>query len=326
MKKTVWLLIDSRKGSAGQIRGVAGQLDASTFEIIEKNIVYTPLSALPNVLRGSTLLGVDSSSVSEISQNFPDIVFSGSRRSAPVARWIKKRSGGRTKIIQLLNPGAFGRKDYDLIFMPEHDRGKISGSNVRFTVGSPHRITPQTLAQAQKEWSGDFEKLPRPFTVLIIGGNIKGKGFTEENARALADAVKNYHDKTGGSLLITDSPRTGQNAEKLILNILNGIPSYNYLWGDSRPNPYLGYLACADNIIVTGDSVSMCCEACGTGKPVFIFNGSGWLTPKHERFVASLVQSGYAAMLAPENLSFKPRGTLNPAAEIAAAVTALVKK
>ena len=25
-------------------------------------------------------------------------------------------------------------------------------------------------------------------------------------------------------------------------------------------NPYMGYLACSDNIIVTGDSVSMCCD------------------------------------------------------------------
>ena len=38
MKKVVWALIDSRKGSAGQIRGVVQQLDAAKFAVIEKNI------------------------------------------------------------------------------------------------------------------------------------------------------------------------------------------------------------------------------------------------------------------------------------------------
>ena len=87
----------------------------------------------------------------------------------------------------------------------------------------------------------------------------------------------------------------------------------------------MGYLACADNIIATGDSVSMCCEACGTGKPVFIFTGKGWLTPKHLRFVDSLTSGGYAAVLSQDNLSFVPAASLNPAAEIAAEITALFK-
>ncbi len=325
MKKVVWALIDSRKGSAGQIRGVVQQLDAAKFAVIEKNIEYTALSALPNFLRGASLLGLASSSVPEINRDFPDVVISGSRRSAPVARWIKKHSGGKTKIVQILYPGAFGRKDYDLIFVPEHDRGKISGDNVRFTIGSPHRVTPQSLAAARLEWEKAFVALPRPLTALIIGGNIKGKGFTEENAKTLAQAVKEYHNKTGGSLLVTDSWRTGENMEKLILNILKGIPSYNYLWGDKSSNPFMGYLACADNIIATGDSVSMCCEACGTGKPVFIFTGKGWLTPKHLRFVDSLTSGGYAAVLSQDNLSFVPAASLNPAAEIAAEITALFK-
>jgi mitochondrial fission protein ELM1 len=34
-------------------------------------------------------------------------------------------------------------------------------------------------------------------------------------------------------------------------------------------NPYAGYLAHADRIVVTPDSVNMLSEACATGKPIF---------------------------------------------------------
>ena len=317
MKKKVWLLIDNRKGSAGQIRGIAQQLPKDKYEIIEKEIEYTKLSGLPNLWRGCSLLGLTSVSKEILKKDLPDIVLSGSRRSAPVARWIKKQTQGRAKIIQLLNPGMFGRQDYDLIFLPEHDRGKIHGKNVKYTTGSPHSITPEKLQEAKEEWKGNFDNLPHPLTALIIGGNIKGKGFTIENAQNLALAVKEFHKQKRGSLLITDSRRTGTEAEKVIIEILKDIPQHNYLWGDKNKNPYMGYLAYADNIIVTGDSVSMCCEACGTGKPVFIFNGKNWLTRKHLQFVKTLLNQNYATMLDKENLDFTPQKTLNPAQEIA---------
>ena len=59
MKKTIWLLIDNRAGSAGQLRGVAQALDSKRYEIIEKKIEYTCLAKLPNFLKGASLLGVN---------------------------------------------------------------------------------------------------------------------------------------------------------------------------------------------------------------------------------------------------------------------------
>ena len=323
MKKTVWLLVDNRQGSAGQIRGIAQQLSPQHYTIIEHQLAYNALSALPNWIRGSSLLGVSAPSLLEHQGDYPDIILSGSRRSAPVARWIKKHSHGRSKIVQLLYPGMFGRKDFDLIVIPEHDRGKISGDNVRFVTGSPHRITPASLSAARSQWQDSFASLPRPLTAVIIGGRIKGKGFSAADALAFGQAIKHFHQARGGSLLITDSRRTGTEGEQIILQQLSSIPSYTYLIGDNKPNPYMGYLACADYILVSGDSVSMCCEACGTGKPVYIFSGRDWLTPKHHRFVDSLLKGGYAASLEAMPLDFQPRSTLNPAAEIASAISKL---
>ena len=106
---------------------------------------------------------------------------------------------------------------------------------------------------------------------------------------------------------------------------LKNIPHYSYLWGDTGNNPYLGFLACSDNIIVTGDSVSMCCEATATQKPLRIFTGQNWLTPKHIRFVQSLYDKGYATQLSKENqIQQTSSQPLNTAKQIADLISSLI--
>lgn len=323
MKKNIWILLDNRIGSRHQAEGVANYLNKADFNIIFKEIHYTKWAALPNFLRGKSLIGVTDDSKKELSAPYPDIVLSASRRTAPIARWIKKQNR-TTKLVQLLHIGKTGLKDFDLIFVPEHDKEKAKASNIHYTVGSPHFVTPEKLQNAYKHWNQEFSQLPRPLTALIIGGAIKKRPFTLENAKLLADAVKRLKKQIGGSLLITTSRRTGQNAENLIISSLSDIPQYAYLWGDNRENPYLGFLSCADNLIVTGDSVSMCCEATGAQKPLYIFTGKNWLTTKHLRFVQSLYNKGFARELREEFIEEKTQHQpLNTAKEIAETIALL---
>lgn len=296
MKKNIWILLDNRIGSRHQAEGIAAYLDKNLFNISFKTLDYTRLAGLPNFIRGKTLLGLTAESKKNISEPFPDIVLSSTRRTAPVARYIKKKSP-QTKLVQLIHIGRTGLKDFSLIFTPEHDKNKATAPNIRYTVGCPHFITPQKLAEAQQKWQQKFSALPRPVTAVIIGGSIKRHPFSLENAQNLALAIKELKQKEGGSLLITTSRRTGAEAESLIMSVLKDIPHSAYLWGSKEENPYLGYLACADNLIVTGDSVSMCCEATATSKKLRLFTGSNWLTPKHERFVQSLYDNHYAVDL-----------------------------
>lgn len=316
MKKILWVLLDNRMGSIGQAKGVISKLDPQKYEIVEKKLDYNKLSGLPNFMRGKTLLGLTPESKKQIAAPYPDMVLSTSRRTVPVARYIKKNRRD-TKLIQLMHPGHTGLKEFELAIVPEHDKNKGGNPNIRYIVGAPHRTTEENLSKARARWQPEFAGLPAPLTLLIVGGAIKGKEFSSENAADLGRRVAAFKAQTGGSLLITTSRRTGKKAEQAVMEQLQGIPAHTFLWGDKSENPYLGYLACADQIIVTGDSVSMCSEACGTGKPVFVFTGRKWLTRKHIRFVASLYKNGYAAALKLCNLAFKPKGTLNAAADAA---------
>lgn len=318
MKKVIWFLMDNRMGSVGQAKGIIQALDKNLFEIIEKKIEYNGFANLPNWLLGRSLLGVNSTTKKELQSPWPDLVVSISRRTVPVARFIKKSSKGKTKLIQLMHPGKSGLKEFSLVAVPEHDRGKMSTPNIFYITGCPHRVTSPALAEATAKWADTFASLPKPLTAVIIGGAIKNKPFTAENARKLGESIRKIKKQMGGSILITTSRRTGLEAENIIKEEISGIPAYTYWWGEKKDNPIMGFWALADNIIATGDSVSMPCECCGSGKPVLLFTGKGWLTPKHERFVQSLIDGGYAVHIeAPDALSFKPQKTLNPAGIIA---------
>ncbi|MBR2299541.1 MAG: mitochondrial fission ELM1 family protein [Alphaproteobacteria bacterium] len=316
MKKVLWVLIDNRMGSVGQARGIIQQLNDNHFDIIEKKIEYTKLSGLPNFVRGRTLMGLTQDSKKLFKAPWPNMVLSISRRTVPVARYIKKENP-QTQLIQIMHPGETGLDEFSLVLLPEHDKDKPFRKSFRYLIGAPHRVTPKVLDEAEAKWAETFKDLPKPLTAVIVGGAIKDRPFTLENAKGLADKILDFKKKIGGSILITTSRRTGENAQKLIMEALKDIPAHTFLWGDKNENPYLGYLACADNIIVTGDSVSMTSEACGTSKPVFVFEGKSWLTKKHYRFIHALYENRYAAPLDMRYINFKPNSSLNAAIDAA---------
>ena len=185
MKKTIWLLLDNRIGSKNQALGIAHYLDENKFNIIIKNIEYNKLASLPNFIRQNTLLGITKSSKELLKSPFPDFVLSSTRRTAPVARYIKKQNPA-TKLFQLIHIGRSGLNDFELVFVPEHDKHKIKSNNIRYTVGAPHFITQEKLDDAKQKWQNKFSHLPRPITALIVGGAIKKHPFSIENARKLA--------------------------------------------------------------------------------------------------------------------------------------------
>ena len=124
MKKNIWILLDNRIGSRHQAEGIADCLDKTRFTITEKTLEYNRWAALPNFIRGTTLLGLVSESKNTISAPYPDIVLSPTRRTAPIARYIKKKHP-ETKLVQLGHIGRTGIKDLTFIFAPEHDKNKL---------------------------------------------------------------------------------------------------------------------------------------------------------------------------------------------------------
>jgi mitochondrial fission protein ELM1 len=78
-------------------------------------------------------------------------------------------------------------------------------------------------------------------------------------------------------------------------------------------------LALADAVIVTGDSASMCSEACAGTGPVYIYAPPALTVAKHARLHDDLYEQGYARPLTGEYEAWT-HPPLNPAQEIAAAI------
>ncbi|TAN57873.1 MAG: nucleoside-diphosphate sugar epimerase, partial [Magnetospirillum sp.] len=186
--------------------------------------------------------------------------------------------------------------------------------------GAAHRVNAKSLAEAARDWAPRFAHLPRPWVGLMVGGDTRRRPFTPEMAGELARRAAAL--AAGGALLVTTSRRTTPMAAQALFADLPG-PLYAHRWGEAGDNPYLGILALADALVVTGDSVSMCCEACAAPAPVYVWAPEGWVTDKHARLHRMLFEQGYARPL-PESgrLHAWSHPPLDPAAEIAAAIRA----
>ncbi len=262
----VWVLLGKGQGGNAQMVNLARAL-GWPFET--RQLYHNAWNRLPNLLLDASRLSVDRARSDALSPPWPDLVIAASRRAAPVARWIRRQSQGRSRLVHLFHTQAPLHR-FDLIItlpqyrLPERD-------NILHLSGALNRIPPEKLARAADDWRGHFAALPRPRIALIVGGNSSSYEFAPDTAARLGREADAEARTAGGSLLISTTPRTPPaSADALFAEIQ--CPAYRYRWQpEDQGNPYFGFLALADRFIVTVDSASVPVEACATGKPVALF-------------------------------------------------------
>ena len=309
----VWVLRDERPGTGNQALGVAEALERP---YVIKDLRYSSMGRLPNLLLGSSLRSLTANSRTGISPPWPDVVISAGRRAASVACHIKRVSGGRSFVCHLMYPGPLQSAPLDLVAVPAHD--KVVGPNVIAVTGAPHRVNKTRLADARETWRHPWKHIPRPFLGVLVGGESRRMPFNDTDAERLASQISDWYEDSGGSVLITTSRRTGAAATKLLEHLRNNgpEPAVYHSWETVDENPYMGILAVADTLVVTGDSVSMLSEACSAPGSVYIYRSPNFASPKHLRFHDSLFRMG-AARLSTEIVPGEVSKAINPAGDIA---------
>lgn len=200
-----------------------------------------------------------------LSRPWPALAIGCGRHAAVVTRALREASGGATYAVQILDP-RIDPAHFDLVIAPRHDR--LDAPNVIQTMGSLHPIDDTRLAAARDAFPL-FAKLEQPRTVLLVGGPRRGLELDMAWMTTLIETIERWHARDGGSVLISTSRRTPTEwRERLRGAFRHGCTCF---WGGDADgaNPYAGYLAYADRIVVTPDSVNMLSEACATGVPVF---------------------------------------------------------
>jgi uncharacterized protein len=198
-----------------------------------------------------------------LAEPWPRLVISIGRRSVPIALAIKRRAHAFGLHIQ--NPKVPGRH-FDLIAAPLHDG--YSGANVVTTFGAVHSVSPARLAAAASSFGPRIEALPRPHLTVLLGGESQAFSFPPDLAASFGASLAQVARDSGGSLLVTPSRRTSPEALRALSQTIANVP--HLVWDGSGDNPYYAFLAMADAIVTTEDSVNMVTEAAGTGKPVFV--------------------------------------------------------
>ncbi|MFK0298256.1 mitochondrial fission ELM1 family protein [Brevundimonas sp. NPDC090276] len=263
---SIWAVSDGRTGIQNQALGLAEAVARLTpADIDMQHIRWRPaFDRWPSGLKIPAMLAPGSFDPRTVAR-WPDLWIATGRASLPLSARVRDWSGGRTFTVQTQDP-RWKNSAYDLIVAPAHD--DLSGDNVFEIIGSPHRITPQRLAEAAPAFADRIDALPHPRVTVMIGGKSKAFDLSEAHAAVLADRIKTAVEAAGGSLLLTFSRRTPQTAQAIMTERLSALPGW--IWDGSGDNPLFAMLDAADHVLVTEDSANMATEAASTGKPVHI--------------------------------------------------------
>lgn len=300
----VWVLADPRAGTAAQAIGIAERL-GEPFRTLD--LGWGPLARLP--LPIPTLAGLAPAARAGFVPPWPRLAVSAGRRSAPVARWLARR-GVRT--VHCMR--AWPELGLDLLVIGRHD-DPPDAPRVLPILGAAHRVSPERLAAARQDWAA-LAALPAPRVALLVGGPVRGEGMEPAAAASLGARVAGF----AGSVLATASRRTGAAATEALAASLAAVPHRLHRWGGEGANPLLGFMAWADALVVTGDSVSMLSEALVTAAPIFVAP-MGDEGRRHIALHRSLYLAGQARPLAEAPAPFA-RTPLDETARIAAEIRA----
>ncbi len=278
-----WLLCEDKAGMINQARGLAEA--AGLRPELKRVRRRSPWKYLPPSLWFAPLKAAGPGS-DALDPPWPDVLIASGRYTVALALAIRRASGGRTFTVYIQDPKVNPAR-FDMVVVPEHD--PCRGANVLTTRGALHRITAARLDAAAGQFRGALADLPRPLVAVLLGGNNRYYRLTPELARQLAGQLADLTHTQGAGFAITPSRRTDPGVVEALRTGLAGLPAV--IWDGAGENPYFGYLALADVILVTADSVSMVSEACSTGKPVYVIELAGG-GAKFQAFHAGLRAAG----------------------------------
>ena len=261
----VWLLFGERRGDNAQVLALAEML-GWPYEI--KQLRWQPDYAVDPAEAGISLAGLDTAASDSLATPWPDLVIGIGFRSAPISRWIGQQGGGRALNIRLGRP----RTDlapYDLVITtPQY--GLPPAPNVRELLLPLVKTDEDAMAKAVAHWRPAFERLPKPWIGVLLGGPTQHMAFDEAVARHLARDLQSFAQRVGGSLLITTSPRSPAGLKSIFKQAITA-PHFLFEFQAGSDNPYPALLALSDAAIVTSDSASMVADVAAFARPLLIY-------------------------------------------------------
>ncbi len=257
----LWVLLGARHGDNQQLLAIADALGVPYRTV---RLRFNGLAGLPPVLLGASRFAWWTDDEAALAPPWPHAVLAAGRKSVSAARWIRRQSGGRTRLIHVNRPWA-PLAWFDLVVTtPQYavpQRPNVLINRMPFLLPPadddlplPASLVPETGA------------MPRPWTLAMVGGDSRPFVLDDDTAVRFAQAAGAEVQAHGGSAWVLGSPRTPASAMATIERTLD-VPCRIVRWGQGD-NPYAALRRTADRFVVTTDSVSMLTEALLSGRPV----------------------------------------------------------
>lgn len=253
-RAAVWVLLGPHRGDNNQLLALADELGLPSRTI---EMRYKRFAHLPAVCRSVTVSHLIPETRSEIAPPWPSLVLGIGQRSAPVARYIQRESGGLSKIVRLGDPMVSHRL-FDLVITTTQYAVRDADNVIRL----PITITNPTVLpnDEEEQW---LERFAYPRRLMVVGGKTSLWRFGADVITDAAARLKRRAEIEGGSVIAVTSPRT---SPALVASARAALGDEAVVTG--RFPRYGALLDAADEIHVTGDSVSMLSDAVASGKPV----------------------------------------------------------
>lgn len=231
---------------------------------------------------------------------WPSFVVCGGRVALKVGMYLKKKYGVFSVAV------GQARSSFDKIIL-ESNLSEERGRKI-MTFGPLHRIYQDSLLHARQTFYRKVDPLPKPRVSLFLEG--------QENLESLINILASLHKKNAFSLMIY-AENLSEGDQKYLTEAFEKIP--HLLWCGNGEDPYLGFLAHSEAIIMRDNASLMLAEATAVGKPLFMYPSRRLNSYGH-----ALIQAKRASLLTQDSFLFS-RSLLAPLQE-SQRVGALLKR
>jgi uncharacterized protein len=258
----IWVLIGDRTGDNNQVLALAEEL-ALPFET--RTLRYARIGTydvgrIDPRLFWATMLSLTRESRRHIAPPWPDLIIAIGRRSVPVARYIRRKSGGRTKLVRIGHPRVDPRL-FDLVITTRQYPVPRVGNILLLPMAMSRFRDAPVATDKERAW---LDATPKPRLLFAIGGVTKYWDLPPDVMAEVTARMVSRAKALGGSLTIAGSRRT----DPAVLDAIAPVLGDSGRILDPGGPRFAVVLDDADEVFVTADSVSMLSEAIIAKKPV----------------------------------------------------------
>ncbi len=253
----VWTVSETKAGTLTQCLGVARFIDPEPHVItVRKEFRWFK----PTLSHFRDLL----------SRRQPDIIISCGGKALSHTMLIAGLCRRRPLTVHLAGPQPAYEDRYDLAFVSRHDwtPEREAKSHLHPVIGVSHRVDPEEMAERRPAARIRYASDDARVATVLVGGPNKAYLYDEATIDRLVTTIRDLAGD-GWRVLVSTSRRSPGELQQRLAALGD---ARIVIWDRQGENPFRDYLAAADALIVTKDSVTMLCEALATGKPVYAFD------------------------------------------------------